>query len=251
MYLVQKKFAPQCDNTRLIFLSAVIGDGFFARDVTFQNTAGPEKLQAVALRSDSDHSVFYRCSFKGFQDTLYVHSQRQFYRDCDIYGTVDFIFGDAAAVFQNCNIYSRKPIIGQMNTVTAHARVDANENTGISIHNSRVIAAPDLIPVQDLVKTYLGRPWGEYSRTAFIKTYLGSLIDPAGWIEWNGTFALSTLYYGEYMNIGSGAEAGERVKWPGFHVITDSLEAQKFTASDLLIGNSWIPASAVPYTSGL
>ncbi|KAG9150089.1 hypothetical protein Leryth_026593 [Lithospermum erythrorhizon] len=51
-------------------------------------------------------------------DTLYVHSLRQFYRECDIYGTVDFIFGNAAAVFQNCNIYARKPMPNQKNTIT-------------------------------------------------------------------------------------------------------------------------------------
>ncbi|KAJ6722728.1 PECTINESTERASE [Salix koriyanagi] len=88
---------------------AVVGDNFIARDMTFRNTAGAKNHQAVALRSGSDLSVFYKCSFEGYQDTLYVHSQRQFYRECDIYGTVDFIFGNAAVVFQNCNIYARNP----------------------------------------------------------------------------------------------------------------------------------------------
>ncbi|THG21037.1 hypothetical protein TEA_020522 [Camellia sinensis var. sinensis] len=98
---------------------AVTGGGFIARDITFRNTAGPQNHQAVALRSGSDLSVFYRCGFEGYQDTLYVHSQRQFYRECNIYGTVDFIFGNAAVVLQNCKIYARKPMSGQQNTVTA------------------------------------------------------------------------------------------------------------------------------------
>ncbi|CBI26863.3 unnamed protein product, partial [Vitis vinifera] len=115
---------------------AVSGHGFIARDMTFENTAGPEKHQAVALRSSSDGSVFYGCSFKGYQDTLYVHTQRQFYRSCDVYGTVDFIFGDAVAVLQNCNIYVRRPMSNQANVITAQGRSDQNENTGISIHNS-------------------------------------------------------------------------------------------------------------------
>ncbi|KAG1334168.1 putative Pectinesterase 2 [Cocos nucifera] len=126
---------------------AVTGDGFIARDMTFENTAGPQKNQAVALRSGSDLSVFYRCIFKGYQDMLYVYSQRQFYRNCDIYGTVDFIFGDAAVVLQNCNMYVRKPMSGQKNTVTAQGWTDPNENTGISIHDSAVTAASDLKPV--------------------------------------------------------------------------------------------------------
>ncbi|KAG6467446.1 hypothetical protein ZIOFF_074702 [Zingiber officinale] len=90
----------------------VSGNGFIARDMTFQNTAGPEKEQAVALLSQSNQSVFYRCSFKGYQDTLCVQSQTQFYRNCDVYGTIDFIFGNAAVVFQNCNLCVRRPMNG-------------------------------------------------------------------------------------------------------------------------------------------
>ncbi|KAK4400070.1 Pectinesterase 2 [Sesamum angolense] len=232
-------------------LRAVSGDGFIARDMTFENTAGAHKHQAVALRSGSDFSIFYRCSFKGYQDTLYVHSQRQFYRDCDIYGTIDFIFGDAVAVLQNCNIYVRKPMPNQKNTVTAQGRSDPNENTGIIIHNSYVRAFSDLRPVQDSYRSYLGRPWRKYSRTVFMKCTIEGLIDPAGWLPWSGTFGLSTLYYGEYMNTGSGASTNGRVKWPGFHVITSPAEAGKFSVGKFLAGESWITAAGVPFTAGL
>ncbi|KAK4423418.1 putative pectinesterase/pectinesterase inhibitor 6 [Sesamum alatum] len=230
---------------------AVSGDGFIARDMTFENTAGAHKHQAVALRSDSDFLIFYKCSFRGYQDTLYVHSQRQFYRECDIYGTIDFIFGDAVAVFQNCNIYVRKPMPNQKNTVTAQGRSDPNENTGIIIHNSHVRAFSDLRPVQDSYRSYLGRPWRKYSRTVFMKCTIEGLIDPAGWLPWSGTFGLSTLYYGEYMNAGSGASTNGRVNWPGFHVIRSPAEAGKFSAGKFLAGESWIMAAGVPVTAGL
>ncbi|XP_042499437.1 pectinesterase-like [Macadamia integrifolia] len=229
---------------------AAVGDGFIAKNMTFQNTAGPQKYQAVAFRSSSDLSVFYHVSFKGYQDTLYVYSQRQFYRNCDIYGTVDFIFGDAVVVFQRCNIYPRKPLSGQENTVTAQGRSDPNENTGISIHDCQITAASDLKAVQSSVKTYLGRPWKEYSRTVVMKTYLDSLIDPAGWLEWSGDFALSTLYYGEYENTGSGSNTSERVNWKGYHIMSTS-EAQNFTVANFLGGGTWISSAGVPYTSGL
>ncbi|CAI9760964.1 unnamed protein product [Fraxinus pennsylvanica] len=49
---------------------AVVGDGFLARDVTFQNTAGPSKHQAVALRVNADLSAFYRCDMLAYQDTF-------------------------------------------------------------------------------------------------------------------------------------------------------------------------------------
>ncbi|KAK1309508.1 Pectinesterase 2 [Acorus calamus] len=229
---------------------AVTGDGFIARGMTFQNTAGPQKHQAVAMRSGSDLSVFYQCSFKGYQDTLYVYSQRQFYRNCDIYGTVDFIFGDAATVLQSCNIYVRKPMSGQQNTVTAQGRTDANENTGISIHNSVITAASDLKPVQGSFRTYLGRPWQQYSRTVVMKSSLDSVINPAGWLAWSGNFALSTLYYGEYMNTGAGASTAGRVKWPGFHIMSGA-DAAKFTVGSFISGSSWLPGTGVPFTAGL
>ncbi|XP_074351593.1 putative pectinesterase/pectinesterase inhibitor 41 [Apium graveolens] len=84
---------------------AVVGQGFIPVNITFRNTAGAVNHQAVAMRSREDMSTFYSCSFEGYQDTLYPHSNRQFYTECDIYDTVDFIFGNRAAVLQDCNIY--------------------------------------------------------------------------------------------------------------------------------------------------
>ncbi|PPE01543.1 hypothetical protein GOBAR_DD01422 [Gossypium barbadense] len=230
---------------------AVTGEGFIARGITFHNTAGPQKHQAVALRSGSDLSVFYRCGFEGYQDTLYVHSQRQFYKECYIYGTVDFIFGNAAVVLQNCMIYARRPMDQQKNMVTAQGRTDPNQNTGIIIHGSRVMATADLSPVLSSFKTFLGRPWKEYSRTVFMKTYLDSLVDPAGWLEWDGDFALNTSFYGEYQNIGPAAPTSRRVKWKGYRVITSATEASKFTVANFIAGTSWLPNAGIPFTPGL
>ncbi|KAL6004900.1 hypothetical protein ACLOJK_005458 [Asimina triloba] len=230
---------------------AVTGEGFIARDINFRNTAGPENHQAVALRSGSDLSVFYRCGFEGYQDTLYVHSNRQFYKECYIYGTVDFIFGNAAVVLQNCMIYARRPMAQQKNAVTAQGRTDPNQNTGISIHNSRVMAAPDLVPVQGSFQTFLGRPWKEYSRTVYMKSYIDSLVDPAGWLEWDGSFALSTLYYGEYRNVGPGSSTANRVNWRGYRAITSSSEASQFTVGNFISGNSWLPSTGVPYHAAI
>ena len=107
---------------------------------------------------------------EGYQDTLMVHSQRQFYRECYIFGTIDFIFGNAAVVFQNCIILPRRPLHGQSNVITAQGRADPFQNTGISIQNSIIQPAADLKPVIRSVTTYLGRPWMKYSRTVILKT---------------------------------------------------------------------------------
>ncbi|KAF5184980.1 Pectinesterase/pectinesterase inhibitor [Thalictrum thalictroides] len=230
---------------------AASGTGFIARDITFVNWAGPGNHQAVALRVSADHAVVYRCSIVGYQDTLYVHSQRQFFRECDIYGTVDFIFGNAAVVIQNCSIYARKPMDQQKNTITAQNRKDPNQNTGISIHGCRILATPDLQVSKGSFSTYLGRPWKLYSRTVYLQTYIGDHVHPRGWLEWNATFALDTLYYGEYMNYGPGGSVGQRVAWPGYRVITLPEEANKFTVGQFIYGKSWLPSTGVAFLAGL
>ncbi|KAF8401428.1 hypothetical protein HHK36_012367 [Tetracentron sinense] len=226
---------------------AVVGQGFVAVNITFRNTAGAIKDQAVAVRNGADMSTFYNCSLEGYQDTLYTHSLRQFYRECDIYGTVDFIFGNAAVVFQNCNLYPRLPMHGQFNAITAQSRTDPNQNTDTSIHNCNIRATHDLASSNGTVKTYLGRPLKEYSRTVYMQSFMDSLIDPSGWIEWSGNFSLSTLYYAEYNNTGPGSVIPSRVTWPGYHVI-NATNAANFTVSNFILGDDWLPATGVPYT---
>ena len=256
IYLIIEKFL-QLIKSLLTFLflfqspSAVVGNGFIAKGITFENSAGPSKHQAVAFRSGSDLSAFYKCSFVAYQDTLYVHSLRQFYRECDIYGTVDFIFGNAAAVLQGCNLYAREPNPNQKNIFTAQGRQDPNQNTGISILNCKIAAAADLIPVKSSFKTYLGRPWKEYSRTVIMRSYIDDSVDPAGWLEWNGTFALSTLYYGEYLNRGPGSNTSARVTWPGYRVINSSTEASQFTVGAFIQGNEWLNSTDIPFSLSL
>ncbi|KAK7284628.1 hypothetical protein RJT34_19378 [Clitoria ternatea] len=228
---------------------AVVGQGFVAMNITFRNSAGPGKHQAVAVRNGADMSSFYSCSFEGYQDTLYAHSLRQFYRECDIYGTVDFIFGNAALVMQNCNLYPRLPMTGQFNAITAQGRTDPNQNTGFSIQNATIRAAQDLAGTAS-VQTYLGRPWKEYSRTVFMQSFMDTLIAPAGWHEWNATFALTTLYYAEYDNKGPASNTANRVNWPGYHIIA-AKDALNFTLSNFIDGDHWLPQTSLPFQTSL
>ncbi|KAK7337478.1 hypothetical protein VNO77_18054 [Canavalia gladiata] len=230
---------------------AVVAQGFVAVNITFRNKAGPSKQQAVAVRNGADMSTFYSCGFEGYQDTLYTHSLRQFYRECDIYGTVDFIFGNAAVVFQTCNMYPRLPSSKQFNAITAQGRTDPNQNTGTSIHNATIKPAPDLAPSVGTVKTYLGRPWKEYSRTVYMQSFIDSFIDPSGWHVWDGNFALNTSYYAEYNNTGPGSNTTNRVTWLGYHIINVTDDSANFTVSNFLNGDVWLPPTGVPYLNGL
>lgn len=176
---------------------------------------------------------------------------RQFYRECRVSGTVDFIFGDATAVFQKCQILARKGLPDQKNTVTAHGRKDPNQPTGYSFQFCNISADIDLLPYVNSSYTYLGRPWKNFSRTIIMQSYMSNAIRPEGWLEWNGNVYLDTLYYGEYINYGPGAGVGRRVKWPGFHMLNDSTQANNYTVAQFIEGNLWLPSTGVGYTAGL
>lgn len=205
----------------------------------------------MALYVASDHSVLYRCSIAGYQDTLYALALRQFYRECDIHGTIDFIFGNAAAVLQNCYLVLRRPRRGSYNVILASGRTDPGQNTGFSVQNCRITASSDFSPVKHNFNSYLGRPWKQYSRSVIMQSNIDDAIASRGWIEWPGEGSyVKTLYFAEYSNTGPGAGTSQRVNWPGFHVIGAG-EAAKFTVSNFISGTNWLPSTGVPFISGL
>ncbi|KAJ7945264.1 Pectinesterase [Quillaja saponaria] len=226
----------------------VLGDGFMANGLTFQNTAGPDAHQAVAFRSESDLSVIENCEFIGNQDTLYVHSLRQFYKSCRILGNVDFIFGNSASIFQDCKILVRprqlRPEKGENNAITAHGRTDPAQSTGFVFQNCLINGTEEYMSLYHskpkVHKNFLGRPWKEYSRTVFVHCFMEALVTPQGWLPWSGDFALKTLYYGELENSGPGSELSQRVPWssqiPAEHVYSYSVQ-------NFIQGDEWIPSS--------
>ncbi|XP_057811956.1 pectinesterase-like [Salvia miltiorrhiza] len=230
---------------------SVIGNGFICKSMGFRNTAGPQGHQAVALRVQSDMSAFFNCRMDGYQDTLYVQTHRQFYRNCLVSGTVDFIFGDSAVILQNCLIIVRKPMEKQKNTVTAQGRTTKNEATGIVIQNCKIVPEKKLEPVRMEIPTYLGRPWKDYSMTLVMESWLADFIQPEGWLPWTGTFALDTCFYREYNNRGPGSTTDKRVNWKGYAVMTNKDEAQRYTVGPFLQGEQWLPATTVPFSLGL
>ncbi|KAL6844040.1 hypothetical protein ACP4OV_025713 [Aristida adscensionis] len=225
------------------------GNGFICKSMGFVNTAGPEAHQAVALHVQADMSVFFNCRFEAFQDTLYVHANRQFFRNCEVVGTIDFVFGNSAALFQNCLMTVRKPMEQQANMVTAQGRTDPNMPTGIVLQSCRIVPEQALFPVRLQVASYLGRPWKEYARTVVMESTIGDLIKPEGWSEWMGDLGLKTLYYAEYSNTGPGAGTSKRVAWPGYRVIGQA-EATQFTAGVFIDGMTWLKNSGTPNVMG-
>ncbi|XP_015165163.1 probable pectinesterase/pectinesterase inhibitor 46 [Solanum tuberosum] len=218
----------------------VDGKGFMTQDIAFRNTAGAANFQAVALRASAEFTAFYRCQFDGFQDTIYTHYGKQFYRECIILGTIDFICGDATAIFQSCLIEVRKPLKGQYIAITAQQRSD-NGATGLVLQNCTLrLATPD---AGDNVAMYLGWPWGNFSRTVIMQSYIDMLINPRGWIEFEGK-SIVQPYYLEYQNKGVVADTKRRVKWAS--TTNDPRIVSNFTVRNFINGDKWIP-STIPH----
>lgn len=206
----------------------LFGNDFTARNITFENSAGPVG-QAVAVRISGDRVVFDNCRFLGFQDTLYPYGSesRQFYYNCYIEGTVDFIFGWSTAWFEQCEIFSKN-----RGYVTA-ASTNQDTKHGFVFNNCSIVGDAPKHSV------YLGRPWRDYAQTVFLHCYMDELIHPAGWHNWNKPNAEQTTFYAEYKSHGPGAAPSERVGWS--HHLTTDVVAQ-YTVENILGGNDgWNP----------
>ncbi|HEY8413205.1 MAG TPA: pectinesterase family protein, partial [Pyrinomonadaceae bacterium] len=164
--------ALEAGNTRLAFSTFVNAGEFRAENITFENSFGTGS-QAVALFVDADRAEFRNCRFLGWQDTLFVNGGRQLFKDCYIEGHVDFIFGSASAVFENCTIHSKGA-----GYVTAQYRTSDRENTGFVFLRCRLTGENTGNGV------YLGRPWRPYARVVFIDCWLAAHIKPEGWDNW-------------------------------------------------------------------
>ena len=209
----------------------VFGEGFTAKNITFENAAGNGRVvgQAVAVRVTGDKAVFKNCRFLGYQDTLYVHGDksRQYYKNCYIEGTVDFIFGWATAVFDNCEIYAK-----DYGYLTA-ASTNKESNYGLVFINCRLTGNAGTATF------YLGRPWREYAQTVFINCYMDKHIKPEGWHNWKKPHAEKTAFYAEYNSTGPGANKDKRVKWSKQ---LNKKKASRYTAENILKGSDgWDP----------
>ena len=203
----------------------IYGDGFMARNITFSNTAGPVG-QAVAVRIDGDRVIFENCRFLGFQDTLYPHGpeSRQYYKNCYIEGTVDFIFGWSTAVFEDCEIYCKRD-----GYITA-ASTEEDTEYGFVFKNCKITGDAPAGAV------YLGRPWRPYAQTVFIECEMSKVIRPEGWHNWNKPEAEKTAFYAEHQNTGPGADLGQRVDWA--HQLSPA-EAGKYELKQIF--DDWDP----------
>jgi pectinesterase len=199
------KVSPKGDsiNTRSSYSCLIAGDNFSAQNITFQNDAGFTAGQAVALECRGDKAIFTNCRFVGNQDILFLNSERsrQYYLNCYIEGTTDFIFGAATAWFEQCHIHSKK------NSHITAASTPQNHPYGFVFNDCTLTGDSSLHMVS------LGRPWRPYAWVVYMHCYIGQQVKPAGWSNWNQTAYYKTARYFEYENYGPGAAIKGRVDW--------------------------------------
>ncbi|MBR6589603.1 MAG: hypothetical protein IKK67_03965 [Bacteroidaceae bacterium] len=181
----------------------IYASDFYAENITFENTAGPVG-QAVACFVAGDRAHFKKCRFLGFQDTLYTwgRNSRQYYEECYVEGTVDFIFGASTAVFDRCLIHSKSGGYVTAPSTPQEARY------GYAFYDCKLTADKGLEE-----KVFLSRPWRPYAQAVFIRCELGNHIRPEGWNNWGKESNEKTTFYAEYQNYGPGANIEKRVTW--------------------------------------
>ena len=172
---------------------------FYAENITFENSSGPVG-QAVACFVSADRAYFKNCRFLGFQDTLYTYGKgcRQYYEDCYIEGTVDFIFGWSTVVFNRCHINSKG------NGYVTAPSTDKGQKYGYVFYDCKLTAD------NGVDRVFLSRPWRPYGQAVFIRCELGRHILPVGWDNWGNKENEKTAFYAEYESKGEGANPKAR-----------------------------------------
>lgn len=189
-------------NTFTSFTAKISGNRFVAANISFVNSAGPVG-QALALYVDADQAVFTNCRFLGNQDTIFTggETSRQYFTDCYIEGTTDFIFGPATALFDRCTIRCKT------NSFITAASTTPGKPFGYVFRDCKILSD------SAVTKLLLGRPWRAHAKTIFIRCELPASIAPAGWSNWDNPENEKTVLYAEYQNTGKGAGYAQRLPW--------------------------------------
>ena len=181
----------------------IYGNDFHAENLTFENNAGFTAGQAVAVRIEGNRVSFKNCRITGFQDVLFLSGSgvKQYFKNCYIEGTTDFIFGAATAVFQNCQIHSKK------NSHVTAASTNSIIPFGFVFFDCKLTAD------SNVNKVSLGRPWSPTASVTYINCWMEKHIIADGWNNWKNPVNETTARYAEYKSTGPGANAAARVLW--------------------------------------
>ena len=201
------------------FLVTEKGTGFEAENIVFKNTfnIGTDfaQAQAVAFESLADKVVLTGCSFIGRQDTLYLkgaskgktaygsaNPARVYLKDCYVEGTVDFIFGDATAYFDNCKLFMAYNENGGHFTASNTTLF----NIGYVFNKCQFLTDEKYSSDSAAAaKVDLGRPWQSNttypyigSSTVILNSKLSPVIKKEGFSVWGDETITNKVRYYEY-----------------------------------------------------
>ncbi|MFY9152326.1 MAG: pectinesterase family protein [Prolixibacteraceae bacterium] len=213
------------NSTFYTYTVKVEANDFRMENITVENTAGPVG-QAVALHVEGDRCVFVNCRLLGNQDTIYIAGRfsRMLFSDCYVEGTTDFIFGEATALFENCELHTKA------NSFLTAASTPEGKPFGFVFLNCKITAA------SGVDKVFLGRPWRSYAKVAFLNCEMGGFITPEGWDNWSKTENEKTAFFAEYNNSGAGSSLSNRVTWAKQ---LSMVEASDYTKEHIFAPLAW------------
>jgi|GEM_PF-1139557 len=200
----------------------IFADNFYCENITMKNTAGVNAGQAVALKVYADKAVFKNVKLTGYQDTHLTSntgSDRQYYLNCQIHGTVDFIFGNGVCFFDDCGIYLEDRSNGDV--ICAPSTATGNDY-GYVFSQCTVDGASG----QDGIFN-LGRPWQNSPRVVYINTTFNIIPAEVGWINMSTIPAL----FAEYGSVNSAHAALDVSKRNTFFSYVNSSTGDTITGS--------------------
>ncbi|KAK7386749.1 hypothetical protein VNO78_27087 [Psophocarpus tetragonolobus] len=199
-----------------------------AQNYKLNNKRSKQILPAVAARIYGDKSVFLRCGFIGYQDTLYDQYGRHYFKDCYIQGEVDFIFGTGQSYYENCSIKALGRYRNLPGFVTAQGRDSLDNPSGFVFEGGSISGNGQV---------NLGRAWRAYSRVIFHGTNFSSIVTPQGWNAWSYVGHESNFTYAEVDCKGPGADTSKRVPWL---TKLNNSQLEEFSLTSFINKDGWL-----------
>ncbi len=257
----------------------VRGDNFIAEDTTFKNTYNYELTEAEKtdiagttlsvdrLAKDADVTAYvykersnafyieadniecYNCKILSSQDTLGRNGSKNnnyhtYFNNCVIGGNVDYICGEFAAVFDNCELQWKTYKDDEKDAAKNNAKlgyITAAKTSPYVFRNCKVTT--DGVST-GAVSGYYGRTWGAGSNATFIGTQTNGYVLEDGWGEMSTGDGTSAIFK-EYNNV-SGENAfvtkGQfsKAENQSAEAVADYIESANVSAVNTVLG--WIPA---------
>ncbi|PNP86193.1 hypothetical protein FNYG_00421 [Fusarium nygamai] len=222
------------------------GNYLQAVNINFANTFGTTANYAslgFAVKS-SKFASLYGCQVYGNQDALLINGNLFAYNSL-FTGNIDMIWGSGAGYFLKSTIAPNRDGIA----LTANKKgTNTGPSWGFVFDQCTVSPAGGA----SYSKIYLGRPWDQYARVAYIESELSSGIAAAGWQAWTKADPrTANVIFGEFDNSGPGSSTSQRAS---FSKQLSGEDVAQFELGTFFTSTAWINMTlvdATPFDAGI